>query len=789
MTTLRISLLVLIKVSITVAVAFASGISLAQINPVTTQPALSAMPTPPTGTPIRVQNAGAPTWLDIREGKIFFLTQWNPVTGQTVNIDIPPNFGLNGVANTSNGLFLFGEKTGLAGQVALQMGDKGWSLANLLVARERPRLLVMRDQSLLIYSGNLGRPASDEVVWSMAVERVSLERGRLVVERIPDLPGPVRRSFAMVSLADGRVMALGGTAPPYIGCMPCYAETYLLDTSLKRWVEGPRLLEARSDASATLLPDGRVMVAGGWTPVHDWSRGPTRSVEIWHPNGSKFEPAKPLPSASAMHIVNWAPGQTGRQLLLGGGNNASLQLYDLATDHWRVVGEDCVGAQKGGVIFYPFVRDGQLYRWISAEDGGICRTRDSEDTRLTASKIRRSWSLSRLRVAPAEGAPPPRIQDRVGIALYRAGLALAPPTGDFPALAIGGSIHSGMNAYEYSAAVDAIWPDGRIQALPAMNQARSGAHAMTFKDGSRLVLGGQFGHRNDRDTDRPALEAEWLPGDVPLDKARWLSLDGVAALKEAASVGQAADGSLAILNGGQTVRLVSVRGNASTPGSRPLIEVHELPPLERARDGMVALKGSANGKLVVAGGRVQVHKIAMWHEAVDQPDAADEYIGIGEYLPSRRHEVFDPVAKVWRTSAPSRIAGENAVILNDGRVMKVGKVKLQPRGAENETQEEMVVELSSVDGTSWAQAGKNLEPQIRDAKFFELQGEVFLTAQGSRNNTGGGTSILQWFNRDEMRWEGVWEAGSNENWRAHVGRIVVRVLANGKRVVVPVGGY
>lgn len=54
----------------------------------------------------------------------------------------------------------------------------------------------------------------------------------------------------------------------------------------------------------------------------------------------------------------------------------------------------------------------------------------------------------------------------------------------------------------------------------------------------------------------------------------------------------------------------------------------------------------ADGRIIVAGGEVQVHKIALMSGDSQRADAADEYVGIGPYLPSRRHEIYDPATRL-----------------------------------------------------------------------------------------------------------------------------------------------
>lgn len=74
------------------------------------------------------------------------------------------------------------------------------------------------------------------------------------------------------------------------------------------------------------------------------------------------------------------------------------------------------------------------------------------------------------------------------------------------------------------------------------------------------------------------------------------------------------------------------------------------------------------------------------------------------------------------------------------------------------------------------------------ARPFVIQGELLLTGAAAKADTGGGPSLLQWYDSGNRRWVTLWEAPANTNWREHLGRVIVRELANGKRLVIPVEG-
>ncbi len=92
---------------------------------------------------------------------------------------------------------------------------------------------------------------------------------------------------------------------------------------------------ARHSHSATLLTDGRVLVAGGV----EQDKGPLDSSEIYDPKTGQFTMAGRLTVKRGGHTATLL--RNGRVLLVGGGNwrgLASAETYDPATDAFRAVG-------------------------------------------------------------------------------------------------------------------------------------------------------------------------------------------------------------------------------------------------------------------------------------------------------------------------------------------------------------------------------------------------------------------------------------------------------------------
>ncbi|MBK7791923.1 MAG: hypothetical protein IPJ62_04965 [Betaproteobacteria bacterium] len=627
------------------------------------------------------------------------------------------------------------------------------------------------------------------------VYAVRRQGNRLTLERMPELPVAYRGDFAaaVAGPEEGvRLMILGGSDGPYRGCMECRNETHFLDLRTATWSAGPPMLEARSEPGATRLPDGSVLVTGGWTKQAGWGRGPSATAERWNPETNRFEAVAPMPAGTARHRGFWLPGREGKSLLVTQGVSNTAEAYDLATQTWRTVGSWGEGSQEGAWPM-PFTFEGNDYAWSLNR----AQCHDSNKDCMQP----KYYSLTLLR--PLAGTAPANVPSSDLLITYRSGTAFVPAAtlgnDERPALIIGGTTHAGMNNYIATATVEAVGRDGRIWAFPSLKSARSNARAFRVGDGV-LVIGGWAAqsHRNpERAARKPPME--WLA---------FSALDGTADWVEVVGPGPSADSTLARLQNGSLLEVgaagevtqwkpVLRAGNAGQPATLTL-ERHAWPKLDRARrateSSPIAVRELADGRIVVAGGEVQVHKIALVSSDSHRADAADEYVGIGDYLPSRRHEIHDPATRLWKNSAPAGAPGGPAVVLDDGRVMKVGTLADESKTAEIYGKpDRRVLEISNAEGSAWSAlpAGLGAGSRIRfndQYRAFTVDGELFVSGQLADLGTGGGPSGVEWFNTATGRWEVLWQSMAGDNWRAHQGRILVRKLANGKTVVLPVEG-
>ena len=94
-------------------------------------------------------------------------------------------------------------------------------------------------------------------------------------------PMSVRRvNHTLTLLPDGRVLAAGGEDPQGSDYL-LYSSTEIFDPETNTWSAGPELSQPRASHSATLMPDGSILMAGGIS--QDGERYPVASTELITP--------------------------------------------------------------------------------------------------------------------------------------------------------------------------------------------------------------------------------------------------------------------------------------------------------------------------------------------------------------------------------------------------------------------------------------------------------------------------------------------------------------------------
>jgi hypothetical protein len=144
-----------------------------------------------------------------------------------------------------------------------------------------------------------------------------------------------RSSHKATLLPDGRVLVAGGAGA---GAKPL-ASSELYDPTTGAWtITGPMNF-ARTDHKPLLLPGGKVMVLGGFN-----STGPLSSVELYDPTAGKWAITGNMIERRQWNSVTLLP--SGKVLVIGGSSRcngeycvlASTELYDPATEKWTAAG-------------------------------------------------------------------------------------------------------------------------------------------------------------------------------------------------------------------------------------------------------------------------------------------------------------------------------------------------------------------------------------------------------------------------------------------------------------------
>ncbi len=139
-----------------------------------------------------------------------------------------------------------------------------------------------------------------------------------------------RATHTATPLPDGRVLIAGGCTSSGCGGTAEGGRTEIFDPATHRFETGPSMGQPRMGHTATRLMDGRILFAGGW-PAEN--RAPLAQAEIYNPVSGKFEPAGAMGTQRGGHTATLL--RDGRVLLVGGESGravvSTVEAYDPAT--------------------------------------------------------------------------------------------------------------------------------------------------------------------------------------------------------------------------------------------------------------------------------------------------------------------------------------------------------------------------------------------------------------------------------------------------------------------------
>jgi hypothetical protein len=124
-----------------------------------------------------------------------------------------------------------------------------------------------------------------------------------------------RTGHTATLLPDGRVLVAGGNGD-------ATAEVY--DPATGNWTPAGTMRDERFHATATLLDSGRVLVTGG----RDGANDPVQTTDIYDPATNTWSPGPDLDAPRVEHNASLLPD--GRVLITGGSGTVGTLLYDPA---------------------------------------------------------------------------------------------------------------------------------------------------------------------------------------------------------------------------------------------------------------------------------------------------------------------------------------------------------------------------------------------------------------------------------------------------------------------------
>ena len=176
-----------------------------------------------------------------------------------------------------------------------------------------------------------------------------------------------REQHSAVLLPNGKVLVAGGRGERGI-----LDSAELYDPDNGSWTLTGRMSMPRNGHSATLLPDGRVLVAGGATDDEPPNFGRTSSVELFDPATGTWSLTGNMRTIRDGHAA--VRLQDGKVLVAGGfyiDTLSSAELYDPGSGTWSTTGELNAGRFWHSMTL---LQDGRVLAAKGSNDGDLTTT-------------------------------------------------------------------------------------------------------------------------------------------------------------------------------------------------------------------------------------------------------------------------------------------------------------------------------------------------------------------------------------------------------------------------------
>jgi N-acetylneuraminic acid mutarotase len=203
------------------------------------------------------------------------------------------------------------------------------SAANMATARYAHTATLLPNGTVLVAGGNDGTSGTS------AVASAELYDPATNTWSAPGSMATARFGHSATLLPNGKVLVAGG-----FDGTSAVASAELYDPATNTWSVAGSMATARSYQTATLLPNGEVLVAGG----QDVTNSPLASAELYDPGTSSWSSAGNMSDARDSGTATLLGNGFGNeQVLVAGGYDGisvvrSAELYDPATNTWSPTG-------------------------------------------------------------------------------------------------------------------------------------------------------------------------------------------------------------------------------------------------------------------------------------------------------------------------------------------------------------------------------------------------------------------------------------------------------------------
>lgn len=462
-------------------------------------------------------------------------------------------------------------------------------------------------------------------------------------------------------LPNGKVLVAGGS-----GRFGVLASAEVYDPARNSWSTAASLLNARYGHTATRLSNGKVLVVGGIGGT-----GTLSSAELYDPASNTWSPAAGLAAVRAAHTATELPD--GKILIAGGSDNVgnsltTAELYDPVTNHWSAVGNTLTARHYPSATLLP---NGKVLL-----SGGYTRVGNNNHTVLSSAELydpsTQSWSAAGNLNVPRFG-----------------GSAILLPEGKV--LVAGGANNTDgyLSSSELFDPVANTWSTTGQMAFP-----RASTNATLLPNGQVLIEGGENnGYLTSAELYDPSTHS-------------WSSTGSMSTARHQHTATLLASG-----------KVVIVGGSDNTPQSLSTVELYEP---------------STTGMWSAAGNMAQAAKRST---STLLPDGMVMIAGGSGGIDSLATvELYNPASNGWVTTAPLGIPREShtATLLPNGKVLVAGGITVTYANGTTQARALASAELYDPANHTWSTAGTMSVAHSNHTATLLPNGKV-LIAGGSGN--------------------------------------------------------